>query len=110
MPLFITYASYSQAGIKGLLSKPENRSAAIKGLLDSVGGRIVAMYNTTGTNDVVLVSEAPDGSDAVAIAMAVSASGAIARAETVQAWASDDFEAVIKKAASLTGAYVPPGS
>ncbi|WIY25498.1 GYD domain-containing protein [Parasedimentitalea psychrophila] len=110
MPLFITYASYSQVGIKGLLSKPENRSSVVQSLIEKVGGRLVAMYNTTGTNDVVLVSEAPDGSDAVAIAMAVSASGAIARAETVRAWTSDDFEAVIKKAAGLTGAYVPPGS
>lgn len=110
MALFITYASYSQAGIKGLLSKPENRTGAIQSLLDRVGGKVVAIYNTTGTNDIVLVSEAPDGSDAVALAMAVSASGAISKAETVRAWTSDDFEGVIKKAAGLTGAYVPPGS
>ena len=110
MALFITYASYSQAGIQGLLSKPEDRTGAIQKLLDSVGGKVVAIYNTTGANDIVLVSEAPDGSDAVALAMAVSASGAISKAETVRAWTSDDFESVIKKAAGLTGAYAPPGS
>lgn len=110
MALFITYASYSETGIKGLLSKPENRSGAIQSLLEGVGGRVVALYNTSGTNDVVLVSEVADGADAVALSMAVSASGAIARAETVRAWTSEDFESVIVKAAKLTGTYVPPGA
>ncbi|PCJ10479.1 MAG: GYD domain-containing protein [Rhodobacteraceae bacterium] len=110
MALFITYASYSQAGIKGLLAKPEDRTTAIQKLLEGVGGKVVAIYNTTGANDVVLVTEAPDGSDAVAVAMAVSASGAIAKVETVRAWTSHDFESVIAKAAGLTGAYVAPGS
>ena len=105
MPLFITYASYSQVGIKGLLSKPENRSSVVQSLIEKVGGKLVAMYNTTGPHDVVLVSEAPDGSDAVAIAMAVSASGAIARAETVRAvalcstlmWLSSPFSPAFSK-------------
>lgn len=110
MALFITYASFSQAGLKGLLSKPEDRGLVMQGLLNSVGGKVVALYNTTGSNDVVMVSEAPDGSDVVALAMAVMASGAIARAETVRAWTSSDFTTIIEKAAKLTGAYTPPGS
>lgn len=109
MGLFITYASYSHDGINGLLSKPEDRAGAIQSLLDSVGGKVVALYNTTGSNDIILVSEAPDGSDVVALAMAVMASGAVARAETVRAWTSEDFTAIVEKAAGLTGAYKPPG-
>ncbi len=109
MALFITYASYSQAGIKALMSKPEDRTAAINALVQKAGGRVVAMYNTTGANDVVLVSEAPDGTDAVALAMAVSASGVVAKAETVRAWTGAEFVEVVEKAAALTGAYAPPG-
>jgi hypothetical protein len=29
MPLFITYASYSHSGVKGLVNKPEDRSGAV---------------------------------------------------------------------------------
>ena len=110
MPLFITYASYSQAGIKGLMKKPENRAAAIQSLLDKVGGKVVALYMTTGRNDVVLVSEAPDGTDTVAVGMAVAASGSVSDVETVRAWTGDEFTEIARKAASLTGAYAPPGS
>ena len=72
MPLFITYASYSHSGVKGLVNKPEDRSGAVKALIEKAGGKLVALYNTTGSNDVVLVSELADGSDVVAMGMAVA--------------------------------------
>ena len=75
MPTFITYASYSQAGIKGIVDKPTDRTEAIKTLVEKAGGKLVTAYMTTGTNDVVLVTELPDGSDAVAVGMAAAASG-----------------------------------
>ncbi|MES0824601.1 GYD domain-containing protein [Ruegeria sp. SCP11] len=110
MPIFITYASYSQAGVKGMLKKPADRSGAVRALLKKVGGKLLAFYMTTGENDVVVISELPDGTDAVAIGMAVAASGAVSKVETVRAWKAKDFVGVSKKAAKLTGAYAPPGS
>jgi uncharacterized protein with GYD domain len=109
MPLFITYASYSHSGVKGLVDKPADRTAPVKAMLEKAGGKLVALYNTTGPHDVVLVSELPDGSDAVAIGMAVSASGAISRTETVRAWTPSEFKSVAEKAGRIAGAYVPPG-
>ena len=110
MPVFITYASYSQSGVQGMLQKPANRTGPVKALLEKVGGKLLAFYMTTGSNDVVVISEAPDGTDAVAVGMAVAASGAVEKIETVRAWTADDFVAIAEKAAQLTGAYTPPGS
>ena len=62
MPLFITYASYSHSGVKGLVNKPEDRSGAVKALIEKAGGTLVALYNTNGP------------------------SGALSRVETVRAW------------------------
>lgn len=109
MPLFITYASYSHAGVKGLVNKPQDRSEAVKAVIEKAGGKLVALYNTTGSNDVVLVSELPDGSDAVAVGMAVAASGALSRIETVRAWTPSEFKGVAEKAARVASAYTPPG-
>ncbi|MFT7593384.1 MAG: hypothetical protein ACI8R4_000697 [Paracoccaceae bacterium] len=110
MALFITYASYSQSGTQGLMTNPEDRRVAIQKLCDKVGARVVELYMTTGSNDVVLVTEAEDGADAVALGMAVSSSGSISKAETVRAWTSAEFVEITKKAGSLTGAYTPPGA
>jgi len=109
MPMFITYASYSQAGAKGLIDKPADRSGAIKALIEKAGGKMIALYFTTGSNDVVLVSEVADGSDAVAVGMAVAASGALSKIETVRAWTSSEFKSIAEKAAKVASAYAPPG-
>src|SRR6476661_10619901 len=110
MPMFITYASYSQAGAKGLIDKPADRSGAIKALIEKAGGKMIALYFTTGSNDVVLVSEVADGSDAVAVGMAVAASGALSKIETVRAWTPGEFKGIAEKAARVGSSYTPPGS
>ena len=48
MPLFITYASYSHSGVKGLVNKPSDRSVTVKALIEKAGGKFVALYNTRG--------------------------------------------------------------
>jgi len=85
MPLFITYVSYSHSGVKGMVDKPSDRSGVLKALVEKAGGKFIAMYFTTGSNDVVLVTEAADGSDAVAVGMAAAATGSISKLETVRA-------------------------
>ena len=109
MPLFITYASYSHSGVKGLVDKPSDRSGPVKALIEKAGGKVVAMYNTTGSNDVVLIYDVPDGSDAVAVGMAAAASGSLSKLETVRAWRSSEFKGIAEKAAKVAGAYKPPG-
>ncbi len=109
MPLFITYASYSHSGVKGMVDKPSDRTGVIKALVEKAGGKFIAMYFTTGSNDVVLITEVADGSDAVAAGMAVAATGSISRLETVRAWTPGEFKGVAEKAAKASGAYAPPG-
>jgi uncharacterized protein with GYD domain len=109
MPLFITYASYSHSGVKGMVDKPSDRSSIIKALVEKAGAKFIAMYLTTGSNDVVLVTEAADGSDAVAAGMAVAATGSISKLETVRAWTPSEFKGIAEKAAKVAGAYAPPG-
>ncbi|MBR0694440.1 GYD domain-containing protein [Bradyrhizobium lablabi] len=109
MPLFVTYASYSNTGIKGMLDKPADRTEAIKTLVEKAGGKLVAAYMTTGPHDVVIVTELADGSDAVAFGMAAGASGAVAKIETVRAWTLGEFKGIAEKASRYAAVYVPPG-
>ena len=109
MPSFITYVSYSHSGVKGLVDKPSDRSAAVKAAIEKAGGKLTALYHTTGSNDAVLVSEFADGSDAVAVGMAATASGAVSKIETVRAWTPSEFKGITQKAATVAGVYTPPG-
>jgi uncharacterized protein with GYD domain len=109
MPLFITYASYSNAGIKGIMDKPIDRTEPIKAVVEKAGGKLIAAYMTTGPHDVVVITEQADGSDAVAVGMAAAASGAVAKIETVRAWTLGEFKGIAEKASELAEVYVPPG-
>ncbi|WP_425049702.1 GYD domain-containing protein [Psychromarinibacter sp. S121] len=109
MPLFITYASYSVEGKKGLIAKPEDRSKVIGALIEKSGGRMLGFYMTAGANDVVVVSEAPDGDNVAALSLAVGASGTLSKIETVRAWTGADFVAVTKQAGGIASAFTPPG-
>ena len=76
----------------------------------AVGGKLVAAYMTTGANDAVIISEAPDGSDVAAVELAIVASGAIARVETVRAWTMTDFKEIMEKGSRVVAGFKPPGS
>jgi hypothetical protein len=41
--------------------------------------------------------------------MAVAASGALSKIETVRAWTPAEFKAVVEKAARVASGYTPPG-
>jgi uncharacterized protein with GYD domain len=110
MPMFITYASYSQTAVKGMISQPGDRTAAIKGLIEKAGGKLIAAYMTTGTNDIVIISEAPDGADVVAGGMAAAASGTLAKVETVRAWSLPEFTKIMEKAGRVAEGFKPPGT
>jgi uncharacterized protein with GYD domain len=57
----------------------------------------------------VLVTEFPDGSDAIAIGMVAAAAGAVSKIETVRAWKMSEFKSIAEKASKLVNTYVPPG-
>src|SRR5258708_19698738 len=56
MPLFITYASYSHSGVKGLVNKPEDRSRAVKPLIDKTRANFVPLSHPTDSHPRPLVS------------------------------------------------------
>jgi hypothetical protein len=41
--------------------------------------------------------------------MAVAATGALSKIETVRAWTPGEFKGIAEKAAQMAGAYTPPG-
>jgi hypothetical protein len=41
--------------------------------------------------------------------MAVAATGAISKIETVRAWTPGEFKGIAEKAAKVASAYTPPG-
>ena len=110
MPIFITTGKYTSDAIKGLISKPEDHSGVIDGLISAAGGKMLAFYVTSGESDFMVIAETDSADDVATAVMVAAASGVGSNFKTVQAWSSGDFAKAAAKAGQITGSYTPPGS
>ncbi|PYQ77057.1 MAG: hypothetical protein DMG04_01410 [Acidobacteria bacterium] len=61
MPTYVTLLNLTQKGVETIKQSPQRVEAA-KQMAKSAGGEIKAVYYTMGQYDIVVISEAPDGS------------------------------------------------
>ncbi|CAN5629930.1 hypothetical protein BH20CHL7_BH20CHL7_06680 [soil metagenome] len=108
MPRFITFFSYTSDSAKAMIKRPSDRSAAAKALVESLGGTQEAFYWMQGSQDGFLITNLPDGVSASALAVAVTASGAVTGGDTHQIFDHDEKAAIVEKAAAALAAYKPP--
>ena len=105
MPKYLVRGSYSEGGIKGLLSEGgTSRRAAIDKLVKGMGGSLEAFYWAFGENDVIAILDLPDDAAAAAISLSIGSSGAVAISMTVLITPE-----TIDEAAKKTVNYRPPG-
>ena len=84
MPKYMIRASYTQQGLQGLIKEGgSSRRAAITQAVESVGGKLEAMYYAFGEDDAFFIVEMPDHATVAGLSLVVSAAGAISCHTTV---------------------------
>jgi uncharacterized protein with GYD domain len=77
MPKYLIQASYTPEGLQGALSEGfQSRMETVTGMIAGAGGTVEALYFTYGEHDVVGIVDGPEES-AIALSLAVNASGAV---------------------------------
>ena len=105
MAKYLLRASYTAEGAKGVLKDGgTKRTAAARGLIEGLGGKMDTIYWAFGEDDVIAIVDMPDHASAAAASMAIAGSGSIAGTLTVLLTADD-----IDNAAKKTVRYTPPG-
>jgi uncharacterized protein with GYD domain len=105
MPKYLLEASYTAEGAKGLVKDGgTKRRAAAKTLVESLGGKIEALYFAFGDTDVIAIVDMPDNASAAAASLTIAGSGALNGKITVLLTAEEIDQAVKK-----SGKYTPPG-
>ena len=106
MPKYLVQASYTQEGTKGLLKEGgTKRRAAVEQVLKQLGGKLEGFYFGFGDADAVLIIDAPDNVTAVALSLAVNASGAVTL-KTVPLVTPEEVDQATKKTVN----YRAPGN
>ncbi len=105
MARYLLQANYVGEGIKGLLKEGgTSRRAAAEKAIKSLGGNLEAFYYAFGDTDAYVIAELPDNVSMAALALTVSASGAV-RAKTTVLMTAKEMDEAAKK----TPSYRPPG-
>jgi uncharacterized protein with GYD domain len=98
MPKYLFQATYSAEGIKGLeKDKAVGRKAALSKVVESLGGKLEALYWAFGEYDWVLLADLPDNASATAFSLAVSGSGLLRVVTTTLVTAEETDSAFQKK-------------
>ncbi len=106
MAKFLIQGSYTAEGAKGLIKEGgSGRKAAVQKALEGIGGTLDAMYYSLGGDDVMLICNMPDTTSALALSLAVNASGAV-RISTTPLLSVEEVDEACKKAVN----YRPAGS
>ena len=105
MSKYLFEANYVGEGIKGLMREGgTSRREALVAALKTVGGSVECFYYAFGETDVLGVIEVPEPSDAAALSLMITSTGAV-RVRLKPLLTVEDLDAAARK----TPAYRAPG-
>jgi len=107
MALYLSKFSYTPETWSRLIGNPEDRREAATAYVESVGGRLHGFWYAFGTHDGYTLWEAPDNVSMAAVALALSAGGAISSLETTVLLSVEETIEALQKAGQVK--YRPPG-
>ena len=99
MALTMIQFSYKSEIVGKLLSNPEDRSVAVKNLVEKMGGKMLAFYYCFGDYDGVIIAEFPDNTTSLATTMTAFAAGGTVSLKTTILITVEEAMAAMKKAA-----------
>jgi uncharacterized protein with GYD domain len=101
MPKYLFQTSYAPEGVRGLLKEGgSSRVPYLRGLVESVGGKMEALYWAFGETDTYMIVEVSSNETAAALALSVSASGA-GRVKTTVLLTPEEIDAAVKQKVSF---------
>ena len=107
MPLYMTQFAYTSETLAALTQNPEDRSEAFGKLAESMGGRLISLYNSFGDYDGLVLYEAPDESTAASIVLAAASPGHLSSVKTTVLLSAEEGLEAMRKAGEAT--YRAPG-
>lgn len=108
MPLYLTRFSYAPETWSRLIASPEDRRKAAQSYIESVGGKLHGFWYAFGSHDGYNLWEAPDNVSMAAVALAISAGGAVTSFETTVLLSVEETLDALRKAAEVR--YRGPGA
>ena len=102
MPMYMVQAGYTPQALAAMTRSPEDRTQAVRPLIEGAGGRLHNAFFCQGDYDIVVIFEVPDAHAANAIALAAVGAGHLKSYKTTPLFTAEEIMGSMRKAASLT--------
>ncbi len=107
MAYYMIQAAYTGQAWAAMTKKPEDRSRALAGLVEKLGGKLLSLYHSFGKFDVVAIVDMPGNVPAAAVSLAVAAGGHLKSLVTTPLLTVEETMAAAEKAGGIR--YRTPG-
>jgi uncharacterized protein with GYD domain len=98
MPLYMSQFAYTSEAWATLTDNPEDRSVAVRELLETQGGRLIGWYLSFGEYDGMLIYEAPDDATAGALILAAVRQGHLRATKTTPLFTAEEGMQMLRRA------------
>lgn len=108
MSLYMYQFAYTPKSWAAQLKKPENQVENVgRALCEAAGGKLIGAWLCFGEYDAVLIADMPDAESWSAVALAVTAGGAIGSGKTTVLMSGSQGVEALKKAEKVAKGYKP---
>jgi uncharacterized protein with GYD domain len=106
MPKYLITGSYTTQGVKGVMAEGgSGRVAAVRKLVESLGGNLESMYFAFGSDDWYITVDLPGNVASAAASLTVAATGSV-NSRVVVLLTPEEVDAAVKQSAD----YRAPGA
>ena len=102
MAFYMIQAAYTAEAWATMAKNPQDRSVAVRGLAQKLGGRLISVYFCFGEYDVVVLTEMPDDNAALATSLAAVTPGHLKSIKTTRLFTVEESMEAMRKAGSVT--------
>jgi uncharacterized protein with GYD domain len=106
MPYYLVQTAYTPEAWATMIKNPQDRIAAVRPAVESVGGTIDEGFLSFGEYDLVAIVEFPDNVAAAAFSLVSTSGGALKAFKTTPLLTLAEAQDAMKKAGTVT--YDPP--
>ena len=102
MPLYLVQASYTPQALAAMTKSPQDRTEAVRPLVEGAGGTLHNIYFCQGDYDLIVLFEVPDAEAANAVALAAVGAGHLKAYKTTPLFTGAEVMGAMRRAAQLT--------
>jgi uncharacterized protein with GYD domain len=101
---------YSDQAMKAMRENPQDRSAQVAKLFESLGGKMENTYffPLSGEYDGMIIGQLPNDAAVTANNFIIAPTGSVSKAQVLPLMTADEFKGAMEKAKGTITTYTPP--